>query len=180
MFCVYFHVNSPFAICVRPAYTSVCVITFRLHLSSYRRGIIRAKIKYEQTLLRKKQETQQHPRVSNTKTFLIPSHPIPSHLPSLLPIPREILRIDSRARQIRQPTLSQIQLQEVPHQWLDSVLGFVFYLLDTALEPAQIIAVVVVRAEAQKALAFVVVEIAGSPLAKEAEYPARVECWWGR
>jgi hypothetical protein len=52
----------------------------------------------------------------------------------LLPIPGEILRINPRTRQIRQPPFSQIEFQEIPHQRLDRIFGFDFDFVDAALE----------------------------------------------
>lgn len=75
----------------------------------------------------------------------------------MLLIPRKILRIDSRTRQIRQTALSQVELQEVAHQGLHCVFGLILDLVDSALEALEVLAVVVIRVEAQEALAFVVV-----------------------
>jgi hypothetical protein len=50
-------------------------------------------------------------------------------------IPREILRLNPRTRQIRQSALPQIQLEEIPHQRLNRIFSFILHLVDSALKP---------------------------------------------
>lgn len=60
-------------------------------------------------------------------------------------IPWEVLRIDPRARQIGQTALSQVQLEEIAHERLHGVFGFVLDLVDPALKALEVIAVVMIR-----------------------------------
>lgn len=78
-------------------------------------------------------------------------------LAALYLIPREIMRIDSGASEIRQATLAQIEFEKVAHERLDDIFCLILDLVDAALEALEIVAIVVFWVETQEALAFVVV-----------------------
>ena len=63
-------------------------------------------------------------------------------------VPRKLVRVDSRTRQIRQSTFPQVQLEEISHQRLNSIFCLVLHFVDSSFETFQVLAVVVLWVQA--------------------------------